>query len=389
MTLKQLKFKLKHLNYFIGYYLNLEKYRGSGLDKKIDDPRDYTHADMFVGSWLFGYTPEKTRRCLPGISDAWNQGSTMCCQWFATAKAKEIYEKCRLSVKSLISWGRRNGLCGDQGLSAMESGEKGLKNWGIMEESEMPSEPNTYNNLSSGNIATEDAAVKANKHKSSAYVRLNSIEEIYKMIDEGRPVKIGIDWYSAFNRSGGHKDYWLIDDIVGYYGGGHCLYIPAYDQSFRGLRVFPFQNSYGADWGITYGDDDGNFFNGAGVITEQMLLKLGKKYGFYVNFDVETDLDLTAEQIIEKFDGMNVRGNKNGAIYRIIGGAFKASYISDKAFLSINGFPYTKPGAFTIVNQEELDKIPVIGDGILTGDLGQFKTLVDGLKEPVNNNFKY
>lgn len=386
MTLKQIQFKIKHWRYFIGYRLNIKGYRGSGLKLKKPDERNYTHADMFVGGWLVGYTPQKVRKVLPGISDAWNQGGNYCCQWYATSKAKEIYEKVALSVKSLVTWGYRKGLTGSNGLSSMDAGEKGLKNYGIMEEKDMPSSSN-YNDLISGAIDKNKAA----EHKSSAYIQLKSVDEIYKMIDEGRPVKIGLPWYSGWNAGSGRDLHWLIDNTYGVYGGGHCMYIPSYDTQFRVYNYdgFGYQNSYGKDWGTIISDDDGNSFNGAGFITKKQLERLGQRFGFFVNFDVETSLDLTASQILERFDGMNVRGNKNGAIYMIIGGGYRAAYISDKAFLSINGFPYTKPNSFTIVKQEELDMIPLIGDGILTGDLGQFKELVDGLKEPVNNNFQY
>jgi len=386
MNLTQLKFKLKHLDYFIGYWLNFKGYRGSGLKLEKPDPRNYKHADFFLTGW-FGYAPQSTRKILPNISDAWHQGETFCCQWFATAKAKEIYERVGLSVKSLISWGRSKGLTGNLGLSNMQSGEKGLKDYGICEESDVPSDRN-YSNLSSANVSAN--ATKASAHKSSSYIQIRT-SEVYKMIDEGRPVKIGIPWYSGFNAGSGRENYWLIDGIYGYYSGGHCMYICGYDTDFQGKKGFYIQNSYGSSWGKTF-TVDGNSVNGALFITEQMLEKLGSQYGFFANFDMESARDYTPDEILEKLNDMNVKGDGgSGYIYRIIGGGYKGYYANAEAFLKINHFPYTKPGCITIVNQKSLDAIPSIGDGKLTGDMADenWVDAINHMKKPVNDNFKY
>ena len=122
----------------ITHLLYRRKAKPSGLLATPRDDRDFEYP---FGGW-FGYTPKFQSKLIPTVTTK-DQNTFQTCQWNATTTAKEIDEQTPLSVRSIVNWGRMNGLCGFEGLSDLRSGQKALANWGILDQSDLPENTNT------------------------------------------------------------------------------------------------------------------------------------------------------------------------------------------------------------------------------------------------------
>jgi len=339
-----------------------------GVKPLPEDKRDFQFGSLFN---IFGYTPKHDEYRIPTLSVK-DQKRLSNCSFQSATVQKEVQEGVVLSAQNLTARAYYNNLCRWEGWADLRAAQKVLVAWGI---GKQLGGENTHldfgNYIKGGNLLPSDA-----DHRSQSYWRINNADEYLKAIDEGFVVDLGIDWYSGYNQSGGFSFPYIVSKEIGTFVGGHALAGPGYRMKDETAII---QNSYSGAWG-----DKGDFY-----IKLDFLNKYIKRYGAYCTLDIEYNKKVTTKDIIEKYEGKNVRGNKDGAIYRIMAGA-KAVFRNDIAFLKINNFPYTAKNAFIIVPQEAIDGVPYYGGtaekSILTGE-GQGITPWDFIKRPVNNNF--
>jgi len=203
--------EIKHLYYFLFVA------RPSGLNKTPVDFRDFQTG---IFGW-FGYTPKHTRKLINTISVK-DQTPHNTCQWNATTVQKEVDEKCKLSVRSLVSKGIKMGRVSGNGFSNLRDGQDVLRSWGILEEGEI----NEGAGLSWSGYASVNSDLhtnKASKHKISSYWSVSSRNDILKLLDEGHIITTGLKWFTGFNQGGGFSSPWIISKAVGYLVGGHAV----------------------------------------------------------------------------------------------------------------------------------------------------------------------
>ena len=343
-------------------------YKESGLLPLSPDKRDLEIGSIF--DFFGGYTPKDKVKEIKTISIKDQKRLSNCTFQSATVQ-KEVDEGVILSARYLTAKAYQLGLCKWQGYADMRVSQVILQKYGCCEEKDCPSN----SNLSFGEYVKVDFARLdrlASEHKSKSFWKVNNINEYLKAIDEGHIVTLGIPWYSGFNQRGGFRSPWIIKALKGYYVGGHAITGKGYKNSER-LNIT--QNSYSGAWG-----DGGDLY-----IDYKFLDKYIRDYGAFANLDIEYIKELTTEDIIEKYQLQNVRGNIKGAIYLIYHGK-KYAYKNARAFIARNAKPYSYKDMFIIVKQEVIDKVP--NGGLLTEDMGQYKELVANLKDPINDNFK-
>jgi hypothetical protein len=341
---------------------------------------DLELGSLFKNFW--GYSPLAEEKIISTLSNK-DQKKLSNCSFQAATVQKEIDEGVILSARDLTTSAYRKSLCSWEGYADLKAAQEILKKIGIDEEKFIREDTD----LSFGNYI--DIAQNPNRqsdHKTKTYWRVNNTDEGLKAIDEGHAIVIGVDWYSGFNQSGGFSLPWLIWKIIGYFVGGHAMLWKGYIMNYLGRKVAVVQNSYSKLWG-----DKGDLY-----IDLEFLDKYIKKYGAYCNLDIEYDKVLSANDVIEKYEGKNVRGNKSVAIFKIYDGQ-KFTYRDDYAFVAENGYPYAVngipvKGAFTVVPQESVDQIPFYGGSMTTsmidGSSGKFIDMAEKLKKPINDNFQ-
>ena len=287
---------LTHLIYRLLYA------RGSGYKKSKPDVRDF---DTFDIGWGFGYTPKYKRVEFETLSVK-NQSPYNTCVYNSTTVCKEIDENVVLSVRSLVVMAKRLGLMIRDGWSNLNAGEKVLKAWGIQEERDLP-------DLKQANFDSYSKTVldnqKASKHKIKSYWTVNSRDQRLKALDEGKAIKVAIDWYTGFNSrylTRYFPDY-IIMKAVGYKVGGHALAMIGYDLD---KNIYIIQNSYGTTYGTK---TDTNTKGGIFYIDMDYFDK--NNHGAYVNLDMGID----SGAFIKAYAQKNVKGNSS-AIYYISGG---------------------------------------------------------------------
>ncbi len=348
--------KLKHLKYRI-----LEA-RGSGLLPLPKDNRDLTIQDL---GWGFGYTPKHTRHIIPTLSVK-NQLPRNSCQWEATTVQKEVDEGKILSSRSLVIKGKEMGLVSGDGYSNMRSGQKVLQKWGILSAETCPDESrNNWSNFLNFNV--NKYSDEAAKHKIQSYWKVSSLNDVYKLLDEGRILTTGMSWYTGYNMKGGFKWPWIILKFVGWVVGGHAIAVIGYDKNYQGVKTLVCQNSYGKLWG-----DKGRFH-----ITEDYFVKhCLKKYGCFVNLDVPA----TTGQFIKQYQGRVVKGDNSNGVF-MIQGEKKRPYVSWDAFYSWN--PLNINSLVKLINVVPQSDIDAIKDGVpLTVDGSPNFKALNNLKRP-------
>ena len=324
--------KLKHLPYLL-------KCRRSGLKKLPKDTRDFEYEKLGA---LFGYKPKHTEKINKTISVK-NQHNLSTCVFNAATVCKEPDENVVLSVRSLVAKAVSMGLVGKYGLSNLRTGQEVLRKWGIMEESDCPE---MYDSMSTWNqyknVKLDDK--KASKHKTKSYWSVNSLNSVYKLLDEGKHLTTGMAWYSGFNEGGGFKLPWIIRKLVGWYVGGHSVALIGYIKKYNGMSVLVFQNSYSENWG-----DDGRFY----VEEKYFENNIARKYGCYVNLDIPKD----TASFIHTYNNKVVKGEMSNGVYKIEDGK-KRPYISWDAFYSHNPLSANElKKIISIVSQADLDNV--------------------------------
>lgn len=314
---------------------------GSGLLPTPEDKNDFKTG---IFGW-FEYKPKHTKHIIKTLSVR-DQRRLNTCQFNATTVQKEIDEKCRLSVRSLVIKGKQLGYISGNGFSNLRDGQKVLLKWGILKEGLIDEKVDSNWERYSDPKAIAHLDKEANKHKISSYWNVSSRNDALKLLDGNRIISTGLRWYRGWNMGGGFSFPWLISRIIGLFVGGHAFVVIGYDLNYKGKKVYICQNSYGAIWG-----DKGKFY-----ITMDYLDK--KNYGYYTNLD---DIDSELGKFLMDNDGKNVKGKGSPAIYHIQQGK-KKPYTSWEAFLAWNG----KVRGFVEVNKNVLNRVE-------TGDIMNIK----------------
>jgi hypothetical protein len=121
-----------------------------------------------------------------------------------------------------------------------------------------------YNESICAQAPSEAALNEARNYTIRNYRRVESLDEIRKVISEGQPVVIGIVVGSVYMQAAG--DQWTRDgylaDLNDTNAGGHAFLIVGYDDNARTLKVM---NSWGTGWG------DGGFWDVSYDVIEQAI----------------------------------------------------------------------------------------------------------------------
>jgi len=268
-----------------------------GLNPLPSDERDLGFWQIFGSEYKQKYQ-EKKLNPLTVKSQFFNT-----CGWTASTGAKEIDEGVELDERTLVMIGRREGKISGDGFSNLRDNEKMLQDFGVAEKGFLKDDFKNWDEFSNPKLLTTEIINNAVKHKTKTYLRIYKISEIYKAIDEGRPVKIGIDWATGFNQGEGFSFPYIIQKIIGWIVGGHALYIYGYNQNYKNFNVSIVRNSFGNDWG-----DKGDLY-----ITEQFLQNQIDKYGAYINYDIDIDI---AKWIIN-YQNKIIKTKNNPTVYLI------------------------------------------------------------------------
>jgi len=333
--------------------------RGSGFVKQ---PKPEFDTGIF--GW-FEYKPIGKGSGLKPISIK-NQARINNCVYQSTIGAKEIDEGVELSVKSITIYAKIKRLLSGDGWSSTENGEKALRDFGACLEKDLPSNEEVgWERYSDTRQLTPALMEKAKEYRSQTFWSVMSEGAKLKLLDEKKPIKIAIDWFTGFNQGGGFKAPWIISKKVGVsVGGWHQFYAFEYNLNYYGQKVYKCANSYSELW--------------------------GDKGCFYVTFDylrnnshtatANLDIDRPVADIITQYAQMNVQGSKDKAIYHISMGK-KRVYPDWRTFVAWDGYS----NWFVTIPQEDLDKVP-------TGEPMQFdsaprRDLVENIDEPINWNY--
>lgn len=325
----------------------------TGLTPLSRDDRD------FGFSFLFGkYTPKNQKKELKPLTHKTQKFNN--CGWVASAGAKEIDEGMELSERSLVIFGKKEGYISGDGFSNLRSNEKILQEYGIAERKFLSEGNENWQEYSDIKYLTDEARKNAERHKTKSYWAINNVNEIYKAIDENRPVKIGVRWYQGLNMNGGFAYPWIWR-VIGYFVGGHALYVRGYDMNYKGQKAVIVRNSYGQDYG-----DNGDLY-----FLEKDLQNQINQYGAYVNLDMNVDL---AKWLIAH-QGRVVKIENKPDVY-LIQGDKKLKY-TDEATLVAHGKSISD---IIVVPAEYLDKVEN-GKNILFWDGGNVKQVREMVRQ--------
>lgn len=292
-----------------------------GLLPQPEDDRDMGYSLLS----LFGsYEPQHTEKILdlpyPAKFQKYNT-----CGWVSSTAGKELDEQVELDERAFVMLGKESGYISGDGYSYLRNNERVLNEKGIPKEGLITASYYNWSTYSDPSKLNQAIREDAEKHKTKSYSRIYNVNEIYKAIDDGRPVKIGVKWRTSFNMGGGFKYPWILNFNLGTYVGGHATLIRGYNQKYLNIdnnKCFRGRNSYGAGYG-----DNGDFW-----IKEEDLQKQIDFYGAYVNYDLEKDMI----KWLAQHQGKLVSGHNDPNVYLIEGD--KKRLFPDLATLYAHGW---------------------------------------------------
>ena len=316
--------KLTHIPY------RLFKARGSGLKKTPHDARDFNTG---IFGW-FGYKAKHKYKINDTLSVK-DQGRLNTCQWNATVAQAEPHENSLLNVRVFVTKGNKMKLVSGDGYSNLRSGQKVLHEWGVPIKDVL--KENVRNWREYVGFDPDVYTNRAREHRTGSFWSVTSRNDVLRLLDEGKILTTGIMWYTGFNQGGGFKHPWIIYKNIGLKVGGHAFIVIGYNMNYNGRKVYICQNSYSESWG-----DHGKFY-----IDMDYMDKVN--YGFYTHLD---DVDREVGNLLNQYDGKNVKGKGHPAIYHIQKGV-KKPYPNWETFLAWNG----KARGFHEVDKGVLDRV--------------------------------
>ena len=268
-----------------------------GLERDVEDKRDFP-CGAFLN--LFGSYKTKAEQSNNKSFSIKNQFHNTC-GWNSSGNQKEDDEKKELSIRVFVMFGKRDGFVTGDGFSSMRNNQKVIQKCGIPEMGFIEETTNSWEEYADPSKITQEMIDNAFEHRSQSYAAVTTKDELLKLLDSGRTLQTGMDWYEEYNMRGGFSMPWKIDFVGREENkiGGHALKILNYRDNGNTLQI---QMSSGSNWG-----DNGCFYT-----PTDWLLK--HWYGAFVQFDIPVDIAsfLAANQF------MFVRGT-GLAIYQIVG----------------------------------------------------------------------
>jgi hypothetical protein len=333
-----------------------------GLLPQKEDSRDLT-VGLF---WAGAYTPQHAELRLKPVTVKDQYCNT--CGWNSSTGMKEIDEGEELDERGAVMFGRELGYISGDGFSTLRNNQKVIQKCGIPPAGLLSKSRSSWDDYSDPKHLTARIREEAAKRRSKSYVSVTSIDDVYRALDNGRPVQIGIDWYTGWNASSGFQLPWIVHKIIGWLVGGHALYIYGYDQNYRGQKVFVVRNSFGRDYG-----DGGDFY-----ITEGMLAPNIGKYGAFINYDLDVDI----LRWLEIHQGNVVKGDQKPEVYLIQGD--RKRHYPDAPTLYAHG---KLDSDIVIVAQDILDRVQegTVIDFWDGGNVQQIKLMAQKLKAKDGN----
>ncbi len=249
----------------------------AGLEPLPHDTKDLGFS--MTALFGLGYKPKHLKKILT-LPFAAKLQRFNTCGWVGSTGSKEFDEEVELDEQVTVLFGKERGLVSGDGFSNLRSNEIVLKKDGCAEKGFIKKECKNWAEYSDAKLLTKEIRENAKTHRSKSFSAIHYTSQILKAIDDGRPVKIGINWRTAMNASRGFSFPFILDFIKGWLVGGHAMYVFGYDSKYTSETVFKIRNSFGPAYGA----------QGDCYIKESDLQKEIKRYGAYVNYDIDRDI---------------------------------------------------------------------------------------------------
>lgn len=330
---------MKHVLLKANQFIHRKKLDG-GVGVIAPDAPD--ERDFHVGFWGIGrgYERKHGRVELTPVSQKNQTGRNTCCYESAVG-AKELDEHTELSVRSAVAWAKTRGFIKGDGFSSLKASQDTLQKFGAPKASLVDDSAMRWDKYSDQRVLSKNVVESAEKHRIKTYWKVSNIDEVFELLDTGRPVQTAMYWYTGYNMSGGFSDPWIIPHKRGYRVGAHAVYIIGYDTDYNGEDVIIIQNSYGASWG-----DNNKFYIKLDDFKKEFAV-----FGGYTNLDYEKDYGA----FIRDYHMQDVKAQDNPKVYRIEHGK-KRHYVNIAAYAEhrINDMFITLDSH----ESELLDKVP-------------------------------
>lgn len=285
-----------------------------GLLPLTEDKRDYLVENVL--GWFGEYKTKQAELILPVPFYKSQYRNT--CTFNSGTEGKECDEDVELAVRNAVKRGRALGLVSGDGFSSLRTVEVVKQKYGICEAKFCDENKRNDWEEYSKPVFTYEEEENAKLHKSSTFLKITSVDQLLKFLDEGRTVRIGISWKTNFNNSG-LPDSYILDFTQGEVIGGHAILARGYKDFGNLIR---FRNSYGQTYGL----------NGDAYIRKADLQREMNKFGAFVDWDMPKDV----AKWLNDFAGKCVQEYGSSNVYKIENG--KARLFPDMATVYAHGF---------------------------------------------------
>lgn len=301
----------------------------------------FDERDLKLGDLGWGHYEPKNQRVLLSSGLPFKTQRFNTCTFNSRAASKEFDEGMPLSVDYLVKKAASAGYISGDGFANLRASEIIAQKQGVCEERLLPRDSNSsWGGYSDASVITEEMDANAALHKSQSFWSVSNKYQLWKLLDEGRTVRVGSVWKTAFN-AGFLQAPWVLNFNEGIVVGGHAYLVVGYDRNLEGNDVFICQNSYGPNWG-----DKGRF-----NIKVEDLENAMAKYGAFADLDMPKDVG----KFLQDNEGKTVKSASTPDIYLIEKG--KKRHFPDLATLYVHGFADSQ----IIVDADNL--LPQIEDG--------------------------
>lgn len=312
--------------------INGKKHFAGGLLPHVESEKDFK-----IGIFGWGaYEPKHDDLTLdtPDLEQFRNT-----CTMNSATGQKQSDEKVPLNVRLHVAKMRRLGNLSQDGFSDLRSNQEVVQKYGIPEKSYANENADDDNWERYSTFPwTQEITANAYSHRSASFWNTKTKSEILKLLDDGRVLSTGMQWYSGFNMRSGFIAPWIIDKLSGYLVGGHAFRCIGYVKNYQGKGLhLRFKNSYGVGYG-----DKGNFYMPIDYAIQVC-------YTFYAQLDIDIDV----AKFLQKYEGKFVKATGHPAIYRIKDGK-KEAFSSMTVFFSFGG---VRKG-YDVVGFDELEAVP-------------------------------
>lgn len=155
-----------------------------GLLPEKKDPRDLGFRFIFGTDYKPKHIRKKLNLPFPAKLQHFNT-----CGWTASAGAKEYDEQLELDERTLIMFGRKDSKISGDGFSTLSANEAVLKKYGIAEKGLIDWPWSDWEDYSDPKLIDDNILNNAAKHKTKSYLHIYHADEVYRAIDDGRPVR--------------------------------------------------------------------------------------------------------------------------------------------------------------------------------------------------------